>query len=410
MKRRSRFYLLTIVLLGAGVIAFYCRKKLAGAYASYPSYNALYHIRDGLHISSIHRLSKGYVEVVFEGANIRAANHFEVYEKGERVMDMLAPNLRIQPGKGLKVYEIVINSRDSFTMEVEMPVINIPSLPLMQDRLEDPSIWCMYDTLSPGEAHSGEIRRYLEDSMQIRPFESSEVRVKKIARYILSVTSGKYGSPAAFMAHLTPVEQLQYVQAGRSRLLCGGYSDIFSFFSNKAGIPCRYIEAGGPADELSYAPHVVNEVWLKEPGCWAYVDLTDGIVFAKKGGHFLNTVDLQRLLRSHIMDTSYKALHYEGDSLISVPFERTSFAAIRSFDQNTHFLFYYGRYRRLAAPDGLMQKIKSLLSAQAYYAAYSDSYSPANDRYYLRLCSGYIFLLVSVIWLWSLFRWAVRRR
>lgn len=409
MKLRPRFFVLTMALLVIGIIAFYCRKKLPGAYASYPSYNALYHTRDGLHITGIHRLSQGYVEIIFEGADIRAVNHFEVYEKGVKVMDTLAPILRIRPGNGLKDYGVMVNSRDSFTMEMEMPVINIPSLPLMPGRLENPSIWCMYDTLSPSEAHSEEIKHYLDDSMQIRLSETSEVRVKKIARYILSVTSGKFGSPAAFMAQLTPLEQLQCVQTGRSKLLCGGYSDIFSFFSNKAGIPCRNIEAGGPAGDLSYPPHVVNEVWLKEYGCWAYVDLTDGIVFAKKGGHFLNTVDLQRLLRSHIMDTSYKTIHYEGDSLVSMPFERASFAAIRSFDQNTLFLFYYGRYRRLATPKGMIQKIRSLLSAEAYYAAYSDNYSPVNDRYYLRLCSGYLFLLISVIWLWSLFRRAVRR-
>jgi len=409
MKLRSRFYLLTVVLLVAGVIAFYFRKRPFGAYARYCSYNELYLTPDRLHITGVHRLEEDGIRIVFDGAIIHADNHFEVYEKGKKVLDQISPALTLRPGEGRKEYEIKINSRDSCSMQIEMPEISVPSTPVLPGRLEYPRAWCMYDTLSAGEAGSVEIRHYLEDSMDIRPFESSAVRVEKIARYILSVTSGKFGQPAGFLARLTPVEQLKCVQAGKSMLLCGGFSTIFSFFANQAGIPCRYIEAGRLLRDLEYTPHVVNEVWLTEYGRWAYVDLTDGIVFATRGGHFLNTVDIQRCLRYPDRDTSLKALHYEGGSLAWTPYGKASVAAIKAFDQNTLFTFYYGRYLHLAYPKGIAEKIKSLLSPEAYYAVYSDNYSPVNGSFYLRLCSGYLFLLLALFWLRTVFRYAVRR-
>lgn len=392
-----------------GVIAFYFRKKLSDAYAHYSSYNELYFTPEGLHITDIRRLPEDQIRIVFDGANIRPANHFEVFEKGEKIVDQIAPALTLRPGQGRKEYRIKINSGDRCSIQIEMPQITIPSLPVLPGRLESPRVWCMFDTLSSEEDGGAEVRHYLEDSMKISPFEPSEIKVKKIAHYILSVTSGKFGQPAGFMNQLTPVEQLKCVQTGKSRLLCGGYSYIFSFFADRAGIPCRYIEAGRLLEDLEYTPHVVNEVWLKEYDCWAYVDLTDGIVFATKGGHFLNTLDIQRQLRRHDLDTSYKALHYEGDSLVERSFEKVSVAAIKSFDQNTLFTFYYGRYLRLAYPKGMIEKIKSLLSAEAYYAVYSDNHSPGNDSFYWRLCSGYIFLLVAVIWLWAALRYAAHR-
>lgn len=409
MKLRSRFYPLTIVLLVAGVTAFYFRKGPFDAYTRYCSYNELYLTPDRLHITGVRRLGGDGIRIDFAGAIIHAENHFEVYEKGRKVLDQIAPALTLRPGEGRKEYEIKINARDSCPMQIELPEISIPSTPVFPGRLEYPRTWCMYDTLSAGKAGSVEIKHYLEDSMGIRPFDSSEVRVEKIARYILSVTSGKFGQPAGFLARLTPVEQLRSVQAGRSMLLCGGFSTIFSFFANQAGIPCRYIEAGRLLKDLQYTPHVVNEVWLKEFGCWAYVDLTDGIVFATKGGHFLNTVDIQRYLRYADHDTSLKALHYEGDSLVWTPYGKASVAAIKAFDQNTLFTFYYGRYPHLAYPKGIIEKIKSLLSPEAYYAVYSDNYSSVNAGFYVRLCSGYLFLLLALIWLRTVFRCVVRR-
>jgi hypothetical protein len=153
---------------------------------------------------------------------------------------------------------------------------------------------------------------------------------------------------------------------------------------------------------------VVNEVWLKEYGCWAYADLTDGIVSVTKDGRFLNTLDIQRLLQ-YPMDSSQMALHYEGDSLVSRPFKKVGASAVKAFDRNTVFTYYYGRYRRLASPENIAEKIKSLLSPEAYYAFYSDDYSPVNYHFYLRVFFGYLFLLVGLLWLGMVVRGTRRR-
>ncbi|HVU54043.1 MAG TPA: transglutaminase-like domain-containing protein [Puia sp.] len=409
IKIRRGFFLLTGLLLLIGAVALFCRKKLPDAYARYLSYNGLYSVSGQLHITHIRRQSDDRVEIAFEGEHIQPSNHFEVYDRKGMILDLQAPVLTIKMGQGEKDYHIKINSKDSCTINIDKPEIIVHSTVVSPGTLETPQVWSTFGPLVPGEQEEDAVRHYLADSMKIKPDDASEVKVKKIACFILSIIGNKAGPPSGEMARLSPVGQMRCVQAGRSRLQCGGYSTIFSFFLNKANVPCRYIEAGASLDGLAFSDHVVNEVWLKEYGCWAYADLTDGIVLVTKDGHFLNTLDIQRLLQYHPMDTSAKALHYKGDSLVSVPFEQVGVSAGNAFDHNTVFTFYYGRYRRLTSPKNIVEKITGLFSTQPYYALYSDNLSPVNSHFYLRLCSGYLFLLTALVWLVMLLRGVGRR-
>ena len=408
MKRRPGFFLLTGLLLVMGVVALFCRKKLPDAYGRYLSYNRLYSVSGQLHIKHIRRLSEDSMEIAFEGEHIQPSNHFEVYDKEGKVLDLQAPVLAMRMGQEEKDYLIKINSRDSFTINIDKPEIIVHSLVVSPGPLETPQVWSQFDPFIPGEQEEDAIRHYLADSMKVRPDDASEVKVKKIARFILSIIGDKGGPPSNEMARLSPIGQMKCVQSGKSRLQCGGYSTIFSFFLNKANVPCRYIEAGRSLEGLAFYDHVVNEVWLKEYGCWAYADLTDGIVLVTKDGHFLNTLDIQRLLQ-YPMDTSVKALHYEDDSLVSVPFKQVGISAGKAFNHNTVFIFYYGRYHWLTSTKNIGEKIAGLFSPQPYYALYSDNLNPVNSRFYLRLYSGYLFLLIALVWLVTLLH-GVRRR
>jgi hypothetical protein len=403
MRISSRIYLITALFLFTGLAGFIFRKQVPDAYARYLSYNELYSVRDALHIKDIRRLPQDSIRVELAGGAIRPVNHFEVLLDGAKMLDIVSPMLTMKPAPGKNDYEIRINSSDSCRINVDMPDIR-SSLLLLQGRLDMPEEWRSYDTLTAGEPDMQEVRSYLADSMKINPGESPEEKVKKIARYILSITHDRFGTPADSFYLLTPMRQLQCVQRGSSRLLCGGYSGIYAFFCNKAGIPCRTVGAGRDINGMYYAPHVVNEVWLKEYGCWAYADLTDGIVMARKNGRLLNVLDIQRLLYYDAADTTIAAVCYQGDSLINAPFGKVSVSSREAFDHNTQFHFYYGRYDRLSRPAGIGEKIVSLLYAGDWYVLYSDNESPVNYAFYLRIISGYLFLLMALIWLMALIR------
>jgi hypothetical protein len=197
---------------------------------------------------------------------------------------------------------------------------------------------------------------------------------------------------------LQPIAQLNCVRAGLSRLWCGNYGNIFAFFSNKAGVPTRYIESGNITNGVLNGPHVVNEVYLKEYRRWAFVDLTDGIVFVKKNKQFLNALDIQRLLRYEANDSTMLAWQYHKDSLVGVPFAIASFFAKNAFNSSNILTFYYGNYQRLVTSHNPMEKIKNFFYPGAYYALYSDNMNLVNYQFYLRLYSSYIFLAVLFIW------------
>jgi len=411
---RRKFLWLTVLLLVIGILNYLCRKKLPYGYADILSYNQLYGAPDQLRITGIGRSGTDSLAIRFDGASVREHNHFEVYCDSVKISDGESSSLMIRPSTALKTYFIKINSKDSLRINIEfprdsasgkpsdpgkyIPEITTSSVVVGAGDLHSPMDWSADAPLSDRDSQGKEIAHYLHDSMKIREDDNSEERVLKISKYIFSLTGDKYGTPTDSMARLQPMEQLNCVRAGLSRLYCGNYSSIFAFFSNKAGVPARYIESGTLTDGIVNGPHVVNEVYLKEYKEWAYVDLTDGIVFVKKKDRFLNAVDIQRLLRYDTGDSTMVAGQYRKDSLVRVPFAAASFFTKDAFNGSNTITFYYGNYQRLVSARNPIEKIRNFFYPRAYYALYSDNMHLINSQFCLRLYSTYIFLAVFLLW------------
>ncbi|HTI09663.1 MAG TPA: hypothetical protein VL832_13935 [Puia sp.] len=409
MKLRNTFLWLTLLLLAVGILNYWCRKKLPYGYAEVLSYNQLYSVPDQLRIIDFRRAGKDSLLLRFEGAAIKEQNHFEVYCDGIPTLDRVSSALTIKPAAGLKKYFIKINSTDTVTINIEFlpdtgsgpamaTEITTTTLLTGTTDLRRPEVWSENAPLSAADSPATTLARYLQDSMRINKYDPSEEKVLKISKYILSVTGGKYGTPSDSMAGLSPIAQLECVRAGRSKLFCGNYGRIFAFFSDKAGVPARYIESGTLTNGILNGPHVVNEVYLKEYNKWAYVDLTDSIVFVKKNDQFLNAVDILRLLRYDRDDPETIAWSRHGDSLVRLPFGQASFFARNAFNPSNRLIFYYGNYARLVSARNPIEKIRNFLYPAPYYALYSDNISGTNGQFYLRLYSTYILLALFLIW------------
>ena len=391
----------TVLLVVIGIANYCCRKRLADAYADVLSYNELYFVKEELHITRLEPVGTDSVRMVFEGGGIGAMNHFEVYRDSVKVEDRQAPYLTIPASRESTMYGIRVNGKARILFRVEYPDFSTASLPVRQRGLRAVEDWCPERPLSPGDAGAEAVRGVLRDSMGVSVTDSAEGKVLKMARYILAVTAGKYGPPTDSMLRSSLPEQLNCVRVGRSKLQCGDFSRIFCFFSNKAGVPARYITSGADEGGLGNGPHSVNEVWLADHHCWAQVDLTDGIVFVKKGDQYLNTLDLYRLLRYGAEDSSLRAMQYKGDSLTSVPYGKASFFGKNDFNYNNQFAFLYGNYARMAHASGPVDRLRNLFYPGGYYAIYSDRYNAGEWPLYLRVFSAYLLLLVFLCWLVS---------
>lgn len=401
----------TILLITVGLLNYLCRKRLLYGYADLFSYNQLYGTKDQLRITGIERSGQDSLIIRFDGASITKSNHFEVYCGREKIFDGTSPFLTIRPYTALKTYFIRVNSTDSLHLDIEfprnsgrpqgLPDVTTSSVVVGSDEPHNLGDWCWN---ASDTSRIEEVRHYLQDSMNITARDNSREKVVKISRYIFSVTAGRHGTPTDSMAGLNPLDQLTCVRKGLSGVNCNNFATLLSFFSNRAGVPTRFIQTGTAVDGVTNGVHGVNEVYLKENRCWAFVDLTDGIVFVKKKDKFLNVLDIQRLLRYDTGDTLMLAWQYRRDSLtakdslVYLPFTEASFFAKQDLHPSNTFIFFYGNYQELTTSRNPMEKIRNFFYPRPFYVLYSDNMPSTNYQFYIRLASTYIFLGVFFVW------------
>jgi hypothetical protein len=408
MPVKKSFLLYTALLLLVGSVNFLFRKKIPYAYADLLSYNRLYAVKDQFNLAYLGRLRQDSIVMQFSGTGVSSQNNFQV-STGDKFLSVLpGRDLRMRPLPGVNRYKVRVNNRDSFDMQIEMyhgdslPWFTL-FRPVVGAHLYTADWWAWKETekLPPQDQQMAE--RILYDSMQIRPDQPSREKVIRIARYLLSRTVDKRGTPADFLAALSPLAQWRCIISGQSLLYCGNYSRIFAWFSNRAGVPCRMIESGSIINDLSDGDHMYNETYLSEEGLWAYVDLMDGNVFVRKNAQLLNSIDVQRLLRYDGPDPGFVALHYQGDSLAELPFRDASLLARDCFNPNNVFTFYYGNYMRITQPHDLLGKLGAFLYAKPYYSLYSDKTDLPGYPFYIRVATQIVFVAGLVAWLaWSI--------
>lgn len=406
----------TVMLLLVAFFNFYCRKKLEYAYAEMLSYNQLYYPDEHLRIKSLKWDKNDDIKIEFNGNGIKEQNFFEVYSDSSKIYEKEMPVLKFRMMPGLKTYRIVANrSPDTIIIDIDYapaPVyrtagssaspaveISTASIPIGDKGLKsiEDWNWSMADNTDKAI-----IASYLRDSMRITKDDNTEEKVKKIALYILNITKGRYGIPSDSLMALGPIQQLNAVRKGMSRIWCGNYAEFFTFFATSSGLPVRILETGAKEGGVVNSPHSFTEVYLKEQQTWAYVDFTDGNVFVKKNNKFLNTVDIYRLLRINDEDSGMVATYFSDGALIDTPFYKTGFFGTRSLNKNNIIRFYYGNYKDITTHSNVINRVRNFFYAKPYYAIYTDNVSSIDWQFDLRLISNYLLLLSFLLWLFIL--------
>jgi hypothetical protein len=421
------FFLLLIIFL----FNLYLRKWAieTNAYAVLLNYNQLYYDRDRIHIESF-AIKGDSLEIHLDGGSLNGTrNKFSVFSGNRLISEQTnrEKKLNLFPDSLNKGdFDILINdSRDSLHISVEfIPdrialanhrslgnpyVISTQTLIGFGDlyRAKDWTLryWGEYDS-EPAIAE--ETRRILTDSARVGLNDPGTEKILKIARFILQRTAGHEGNPAEDLSNLHPLQQLRAVQAGQSRIWCGNFSSIFSFFATKAGLPVRWVSCGKTEGRYSSGTHVFCEVYLKEQQSWVYVDLTSRNILVRYGKNWLNAIDIQRLLRYPVMDTAWVALHYEKDSLYETPFHNVSALVSYYFHPNNTFVFYFGDYLSIMTPKNIFARGIKFFYSRPYYAIYSDNYRVSNTHFYLRILTNYLLGLGILFYVFLIARYAFK--
>jgi len=419
----GRFYFFKYLLFLGIVFSvnLWLRKSAPVTYANLLNYNQLYFDRDKIHIKNFH-LAGNFLVMDFEGSRLeRVTNNFKVFSGKELLYEEQTSGKVIKfipPKAGINRIGVVINgSTDTVFINVDYGMDGLSSptgsnrIPLYEVTthalIEEGPLYGFKDWAIDywGEdtvQYTKEAKQILNDSAKIVNADNSLERILKIARFILFRTAGKEGMPSEELSHMHPLQQLNYVEAGKSKLWCGNFSSIFSFFASTAGLPVRIVSCGLSEGRYATGIHVFCEVFIKEEQSWVYVDLTSRNLLVRYNRKWLNVIDIQRLLGYPVQDSSFKAWHYEKDSLYETPFYEVAALAEYYFHPNAVFTFYYGDFIKIMNPGNLFQRAEKFFYARPYYAVYSDNSRFANNDFYLRLFTNYLLVFVLLFGLFKI--------
>jgi len=422
MVWKKRFMFLFVLFLLAAVLNFISRKKMAFSYADMPGYNQLYEVNEQLKINHISENEDQSVSIAFSGNGIEKENNFKVYHNNVLLAAINAPTLTFKPLPGAKKYYIKVNDNASFvtidvnytpdsvyqsagmksSVNVEITDSNIP---VAQGPIYSVNDWAFNFDRENDEIEHKEADRYLKDSMEIKATDASMDRVLKIAHFILRSVKGMDGTPSDSMTQLSPINQLKCAQAGKSKIWCGTYTAIFSYFASRAGVPVRYIQCGDIRSDISTGAHVINEVFLKEYNRWLFVDLSAKTIFVKKGDQYLNVIDVQRLVKYSINDADLVAYYFNGDSIVQKPFNQVASTARYYFHRNNLFIFYFGDYLQIQNPGNLFDRAKKIFYTKPYYALYGDNIGIGKSQFIFRIVTTWLIFLFLVLCLFAGLKW-----
>jgi hypothetical protein len=413
----SKSFLLLVFIF---FINFFLRKTIPESYSQLLGYNQLYYDKDKVYIDKIDVIGDS-LQICFEGGNLHhQKNSFRIFVKSQLVdeREIVGKALRLKPTQaGTSSINILINrSVDSISLKVDYS-------PDSQSAKRGNTKENLYEVtantnvlINPGRLYSVEDWRIdfsgvnaigisektaamLRDSIKIESNDQSEQKILKIADFILARTEKFKGRPDDSMSGMNPLQQLSFVQAGKSKIWCGNYAAIFSFFASAAGLPVRLVSCGQSYKGYSIGIHVFCEVYMKEYQSWAFVDLMSGNILVRYNKKWLNSIDIQRLLRYDSKDTNLIAYHYANDSLSQTPFFRWSDYLSHYFYPDNSFTFYYGDFLKIMVPGNLFDRGIKFFYTKPYYAMYSDNQHTANYLFYLRVISNYLLAIAALVYL-----------
>jgi hypothetical protein len=406
---RKGFILFLVLSILIFVLNFIARKKMDYSYADTLSYYQLYVVKEQLRISEVTENKDHSVTFAFSGKGVRKENVFKVYEGEKLLASSSSQKLTLNPLPGSKKYFIKLNDiTDNIAVELTYTPDSVfknignslsggceltnVSIPVVQGPLYGIDDWAWHPEKYEDEENEG--LRYIKDSMNITQADPAMMRVVKIAQFVLQRTNGMDGTPVDSATRISPIKQLKCAQAGKSKIWCGIYTNIFSYFACKAGVPARIIQCGNSRLNISSGVHVFNEVYIEEYGQWLYVDLLAKTVFVKKGEQYLNVADIHRLLKYNINDSDLVAGYFNGDSIVKKPFNQVASTARYYFNPNNTFSFYFGDCLNIQGPKNLFERGKKAFYTEPYYALYGDNIVSGKSQFIFRIVTTYALLLM----------------
>jgi Transglutaminase-like superfamily len=184
---------------------------------------------------------------------------------------------------------------DTYIVHTDVPVGEYKRFPV--------SYWADdYSYVAPEKLAAAD--RLVHGKMGIADSDDTITRMDKVFRFLKTVGVASAGVPRDDYRWMDPYSIFEEISAGTGHGWCTQNAQIFVFFANRAGVPTRFVFGCNSQDKrLVYSGHSWAECYVKEKGCWTYVDITMAIlgVFDKKGAP-LNSADIYQMCQHDTFD------------------------------------------------------------------------------------------------------------
>jgi hypothetical protein len=240
-------------------------------------------------------------------------------------------------------------------------------------------------------------KNLLRDSMFISDNDHSIEKIQKIGIYLLKKLDKHRGIPKDKMDYISPLERLKAASKGDSKVWCGDFSALLSFFSNQAGINARALWIEGNANGIPMAGHSFNEVYIQEFNKWIFIDLTANTFFVQSSeGNYLNTIEFYNLF--NIKSTNIKVTTFQNDTIISENLNYNTSFYNDYFNPDIKFIYYYSSQFNKDIYS-LFNKFKRYFFPEATFGTYSNNSSIKNPKFYIKQFAFFTFVLFLIYWI-----------
>jgi hypothetical protein len=396
-------------LLSINIIIF-INRDIGYAYTQSLSYNQLYQIQECLGISKINYNQKDSLEIEFSSPNYNTSKWDITLPDSSTYTIIGKAKLKLLEGSFAYHLKNNIDTKKTITLKLNYVSqktyeeggrkrnsdveLQFCSVPLKNKKTFSEKHWVQsFQYTTEDEVKVS--KKILRDSIRIVLSDNSLTKIKKIGSYILKKIGSKRGLPMDTMDFLSPLQRFEFAQKNKSKVWCGDFSDIFSFFANLEGIPTRSVWVEGDANGIKSAGHSFNETYVEELGKWIFIDLTSNTLGIQNANEeYLNTL---QFYNGHQLKTSDLFLTIYHDSVYKTPIDYTNSFYNNYFGSNNNFVFYNSRQFNTQLYS-FSEKIKRYFLKCPTFGIYSNQLQADNTKFYFKQMAA-IFLVLYILYL-----------
>ena len=410
-KSLNRLHIITFMLLVAINCWIYIHRDNGFAYTSFANQNQLYQSDETPYIQGFYLHTNESLEII---VNPNSTQNNWLVEKRSLInkKNEHHPIIKLQEGKHNYT---LFNNSDSITLGFDYTksqtykqsnrtresVVELcySSIPINNNSIGTRSYWQQTSPYS-NEQEINEVKKIVKDSLQIKTTDNNIQIIEKISAFILKHIGTDKGIPSDKMDSLSPFRQFNLAKTKQSKVWCGNFSDIFSFFAQCAGITTRLVCLEGKIGDISKSGHSFNEAYIKELQKWVFVDLTSNSLFAKSSSNqYLNSIEFYNLYK--LSPKEITITRFINDSIKQENFEVIKPFYDDYFQSNNQFVFYNNTQFKNNLYS-FSSKLKRYAFKNSTYSIYTEAKDHENEKFYIKQFALGILLSFTLYWILSM--------